>query len=164
MTLNEFLENYEGLIKVGAAQGSGYFYIGQADTLLDGMEVYDLKVRMYEKKRMDRSAHKLELMLSHPIEDLGDPALYKKALIEEEKQKRLVQRWSDSYNNHIYLGERQVMQTYPLHVYDEEYLAVIIDGDTFGAYWTADELKPGHEFKLASAHGGFMGSNYVAIT
>ena len=161
MTLIEFLEDCEDLIKVGATSGSGYFFCGQAKNLLEGMETYDRKLRAYEKKRMDRSAHKLELMTERPSNDWEDP---EKALIMIEKQKRLVRRWTDSYNSHIYLGDRQVMQTYPLHVYDEEYLAVIVDGDTFGAYWTSDEVKPGYEFKLASAHGGFMGSNYVTIT
>lgn len=154
MTLTEQLRDLDGIVKLGARNGSGFFFIGEASELRDNMAHYDELIDAYERNRIANVERLIELQQANfdRIQERGEDTAISGHYLDILKQRR--DRWVKYLETAVPLHEREVHDVYSPHVYDEDTTVLIVDGDAYGGYWTSDEVKPGHPFKLMAANIG----------
>lgn len=140
MTLSECIESLNTeMVKIGAANGSGFFFIGPVEALRgDGMQAYEDYIREYEFNRIQQTKDALKKARNRVSETQESEEARKKLIKAMENR---IKTWTEYYRTRRPLGDRKVLRSYFPTVYDEDMEIVIVEGDTFGKYWTFDEVK-----------------------
>jgi hypothetical protein len=152
MTLSEFVKTVDvDMIKLGAVNGSGFFFIGPVEELRgDGMQRYEYYIREYEFNRIGKTEETIQRIKKRKPED-EEHEKEKERLIK--KYEKRIKIWTEYYKNRKPFGDREVLTTYFPTAYDPDVKIVIIEGDTFGKYWTLDEVKNGKLMAIANNPG-----------
>lgn len=153
--MTEQLKDLDGIVKLGARNGSGFFFIGEASELRDNMAHYDELIYNYEHDRLTN----VELLIKMRDENFKQIVARGEAITPAAEHFSDVltlrrDRWATYLETAVPLHEREVHDVYSPHVYYEDTTVLIVDGDAYGGYWTSDEVKPGHPFKLMAANIG----------
>lgn len=141
MTLSELFDMYihDTPIKLGAEDGSGFFYCGTIRDLMNKLEDYnEILYNRYERICQMQNGY---------IPDGVTKEMWQNEL--ERRQRRL--EWlQDAHLHYIHLGDREVLRDYNATGYDEGAIIVIVEGYENGAYWTLDEVR----IPMSFARGG----------
>ena len=114
------------------------------------MQKYEDHMRQYELDRIEDSKKQLQKVKNRqPADEDGEKE--KQHLIDSIKAR--IKNWTDYYESRIPLGDRKVFKSYSPTVYDDGMKIVIVEGDTFGKYWTFDEVKHEHWMAIANNPG-----------
>lgn len=152
------IKNYDGQVKVGARDGSGYFYMGTGDDLRTHLDKYEEMLRRYEADRVTKARDRVEFMKSHQPDALsfvtkfedGTSDMFLQYLDEwlNEYRRRLARQRlaEEDYRQRKRLADRQVVKEYTATNFDEGAKILIIDGGAYGAYWTFDEVAEPMKF------------------
>ena len=149
MTLSELFDMYihDTPIKLGAEEGSGFFYCGTIRDLMNKLEDYNDILYNHEEHLINRCYERICQMQNGYIPDGVSKEMWQNEL--ERRQRRL--EWlQDAHLHYIHLGDREVIQDYNATGFDEGSIIVIIEGYENGAYWTLDEVR----IPMSFARGG----------
>lgn len=150
MKLHEFLETADK-VKIGADDGSSFFYIGDAATLLEHADRFSSQLWKYVNHRVKNAAENLRMHeKSNPTPldyakkyrdgDAQGYVLYVNQWLKEYRAKvRYLESKSDYVKHFVPLFDREVISTKQAEPFDSDYAIVIIEGDEVGALWTSDE-------------------------
>lgn len=171
MTLREFLKEKkdEGIefVKIGAKNGSGFFYAGYIQDFEDRLETFNTQFQNETKAGAERvKTHFIQYTSKFSAQSAlkkapGDDDLNKfaKSRIEEATKSireefdmwlsncaRISMEMSDAYklvNKPVPVMDRQVLDTFMASdiVEDEPTVVAIIYGWENGSFWTIDEAK-----------------------
>lgn len=152
MTLSEFVDTVETeMIKIGAENGSGFFFVGPVEALRgDGMQTYEDYIREYEYDRIIATKESLKKAQAR-VSESSESEEARKKLIKAMKAR--IKTWTEYYRTRRPLGDREVIRSYFPTAYDEEMMIAIVEGDTFGKYWTFDEVKSNTWISIANNPG-----------
>lgn len=174
MTLRQALRNLEpeSKIKVGAINGTAWFYIGTNDDLERGFADYDAALMRMWKKKLKNAKDSLKVLLTvtvtiesyvmSQIRRSGTPEFtiegYKAHIEECLRNVRYLhhqmQRCQDIINNPVPLSMRPVVDTYKATLKEEKgYTLIRIEGFEPGVFWTSGEADslPCMKFNLTDA-------------
>ena len=154
MTLEKYLDKKKtGKIRLGSNHGSGYFYCGTVEDLLNYRE--DYQDRVYERAKF----LKAKAIANFEVCSRNEPtplAFYRRNndgtgedyikfvnqwLNEMRRKAKSVERRAEYVKNYIPLFDRDVEKTYDATAYDDDTTCVIIEGRETGAYWTIEEAE-----------------------
>lgn len=150
MKLHEFLLTADK-VKIGADDGSSFFYIGDAATLLEHEEYFASQLWRYVKNRVRNAAESVRLHEKNnptPLDyakkyrdgDAQGFMLYVNQWLKDYRRKvRYLEASTDYVKQFVPLFDREVISTKKAEPFDSEFTIVIIAGDEVGALWTADE-------------------------
>lgn len=157
-------------VKIGAKDGSGYFYAGKPDVFLKHMNEYSDGCLNWADNRVQTSFHQIELimpsvgmtwdeyraecrktMLRANKKDFSDrlsAAQKRLTALSESLRRRLMDR-----SQFKRLDERSVVEKFDADpAVDEDCLVVIVDGCENGGYWMLSEAQDGEP--LSFGFGG----------
>ena len=161
--LKKVLSNTEHKnVKIGAENGSGFFYAGSIVNYLDNIERVDKACHLAAKQNVSRHKDRIDRMCRNcPTPE----AFARRCLARDEQEKMTSENYSqflDAYykklcsvseetqkaedilNNWKVLAQRKVVRCDD-SIADEDCLVVIIEGYELGRYWTLDEVPKGEE-------------------
>lgn len=163
MKLKKQLETLpdEALIKVGAKNGSGWFYVGTVEELKRYMDVYNDTVYNRWKYIVKNATERLERAVDNTPTwamyirgtaktmgiDTADFSFesylkscrrYESKLMKMRTLKQKYERIRDSY---IHLEKREVVSCEKSDPVVDATFNIIIDGSETGVVWTSDEIK-----------------------
>lgn len=128
-------------IKVGARDGTGFFYCGDVKTIRENIEEYSRVCHVTARKMKERSYRRL--MTSCKIGAAGnfqDSHLWLKRM---KRDAVAAYKYDDQYTNFKDLAKRAVLDIFEANeVADEDKPTVIlVTGYEYGTYWTLAEAK-----------------------
>lgn len=167
MSLKTFLKlrDRDTRIKVGAQNGSGFFYMGTVGDFLDNSEKYEQADISYYDNRVKRADDNLQAMLNVDTSFSGfAKKQYRKwenagvrpnfstdayNLFLRGHAEQLVKKFQSYINERKYRGERTPLMNRKVTdffaadkvVEPEDVLVLKIDGRESGQYWTFDEAE-----------------------
>ena len=170
MTLYELLATLDGekKIKVGAVNGSSYFYVGTAGDLYTNFTDYadrvrketDRKITVAERayrqfKRRDPGSlanyFHMKEKSGHPVDTVGDDFVYfLQAVARSGKiRKDAVKEAHENKKKYIPLRKRTVIRSFEASpIVDEGVLCIHIEGKEKGQFWVCSE---GHGLGFVNA-------------
>lgn len=161
----EGIENKKTKIKVGAKNGSGFFYVGTVGDFLDQSEKYEWADITYFDNRVKRANDNLEMMLNA---DTSYSGYAKKQYRKWENTGMRPNFTVDSYDVFLRGHAKQVLKKFQTYISEKQYRAdrtplmsrmvtdnfdadrvvepagvmvIQIDGRESGQYWTFDEAE-----------------------
>lgn len=161
MNLFKYLQTLEPdkRIKVGAADGTSYFYIGTPADMIEKMEQYALQLNINSAETVQRAALSYKRAASAKIL----PCDYFMENMEDEKMQfsleqyikflnahiRLMNRKKNRYHRkkqlreqYVALPDRKIVDSFDCDpTADENIFAILVEGDETGKYWGAFEAE-----------------------
>ena len=157
MKLSELLKTLppDKHIKIGAKDGSNYFYVGNPADMLATFKKKNKCYQQYDKMIFDAAEHlvskiEAEIKLLYSGIARQESEMVRQTIIE-----RIInadRRYSDALekrNMIVPLAEREIFRTFEAdEIVDEGTTAIIVDGTEFGRFWTYDEGNLGFGKKI----------------
>ena len=152
MTFGQFVKKNTGDIKVGAKNGTNFFYIGTCEDFLDRIEGYEEKILDYNNARLrGAKARFYTTSQNFPTPETyikrnpkAKSTDYLKALDQwfndYRRRKQIYEEWAEWMRTYTALQNRKVFDSYAATGYDEGYTIVLVEGQERGSYWTANEV------------------------
>lgn len=152
MRLKELLETLEPdeHIKIGAKDGSNYFYVGNPADMLSTFKKRNKCYQQYDKIIYDAANNlvtKLELKIKLLYSGIArqDSEMVRKNIVDriihtDKRYSEVVEKRDKT----VPLADREVISMFEAdEVVDEGTTAIIVDGTEFGRFWTYDEARHG---------------------
>lgn len=159
-TLPEMIKDIPGerTVKIGAKDGSGFFFVGSNKYLVENLE--DISARVWnETVRMKNQAEKefqtyrtgnaasikiyinQELRKDEPNFTTEGYMRFLAAFFHTMQVKRgtMVRRVND-WRNYIHLEAREIVDMFEADPVVDDAVIIIVTGTELGAYWTSDEV------------------------
>ena len=170
MKLSEFIKTLpkKRKIKIGAAGGTSWFYVGTASDFDKNMSVYSVMAEMYSADSIQRGEIAYRTAANAKVSPLDYCMRYmhdrKKEFSFEDYQRfleshfQLMNRRKERYNlirerrrEYVQLQDREVRESFEADpAIEEDVLSILIEGYEFGKYWTFSEAESVPSMKLAS--------------
>lgn len=162
MKLREFLETLETdqMIKIGAKDGTGFFYIGNPWDMLSTFKPENKRYCEYNKiiyAANDNLINKLKSEISamysglaEEYKDAGNVENILRAVFRSGKAKDILRnenRWDKAVTQQTMtkpLEEREVLESFMSDpIADEDVYAIIVEGYEYGRFWVKEEAPTG---------------------
>lgn len=175
MTFEEALEKYKPntKIKIGADDGTGFFYVGTVGDIVDGMSKFEKIDHAYYKNRLKSARQEFASEVNRDVsimayaknvfnrvnanKSIGNP------FSEEDYQRFVAHHFKllnakyktkleeeEANNNYIPLSRRTVSGTFKAaKPVDDNVTVIMVSGYEKGAYWTYDEAESAPSMKFA---------------
>lgn len=158
MTLNEYLKGKQGEVQIGS--GSGFWYFGDMQNARKGVkEISDKQYESYKRNMKIRernvamrrrlvteSKEKVETLSGQELKD--EKSLLVTRELKLKSAEKGLQRIKELIGNWTPLGEREVLDTYPLML-RENVLAIIVEGQEVSWWWDISEYEQARKKKGA---------------
>ena len=143
MDLKQALENMSPnqKVKIGAKQGTGWFYCGTAKRFLDNVTEYDAEIRNKWTAIVAKAWHNLERAMEQRrgLVAIDDIRRWAKNIVQKCDRIDTVTRTAKSYTP---IDEREVLSIREADkTIDEDTVNIMIAGHEYGAFWCFDEAK-----------------------
>lgn len=152
MRLKELLQTLppDKHIKIGAKDGSNYFYVGNPADMLATFKKRNKCYQQYDKIIYD-AANNLVTKIETEIKSLySGVARQESEMVRQTIIERIIhadKRYSEALEKRdkiVPLAEREVFCVFEAdEIVDEGTTAIIVDGTEFGRFWTYDEARRG---------------------
>lgn len=142
MRFGEFVETLppDKMIKLGAIDGSGFFYCGSAGDILANMESYNEMLLRRMKKIMRKCENRIS-QLENILAIIEDPKIREYNEHELIRRKNRLKDLNNLLETFTDLSEREIIEHYPSIEFDGEAVIIIVKGCEYGSYWSLDEVK-----------------------
>ena len=162
MKLIELLQSLEPdrLIKIGAQDGTGFFYVGNPADMLATFDSenkrigeYDMLIYASNENAIAKLKEQISVMyanLAEQFKDAGDIPAIIRAVFRSGKAKDII-RNENRYEKAVTqqkmtksLMDREVMDSFEADpIADENVYAIIVEGYEFGKFWCKEEAPAG---------------------
>ncbi|MDO4527972.1 MAG: hypothetical protein Q4C03_04235 [bacterium] len=150
-TVMEVLPKIDRDIKIGTADGAGFFYCGKPLDE-DGIRKMDCVLQMKARKSIEYSLDKFRTVIntlqsvdlySNNRDVIKNLEFIKKTFSFIGSRQKTVLNAVKKYEEQIPFGSRKIVNVYPSCEGDD--LIIIIEGGELGGYWTRREYEEGIE-------------------
>jgi hypothetical protein len=160
-TLTKTLEGMSGKIKIGAEDGSSYFYVGTAEDFRENMDKYEKMDMDYYDNKVNRTKERFEELLNTDTSFSGYAKKQYKAFVLAGSQPNFTMSGYTAYltqhakktsacfsalkeerkrrADRVPLPIREVVEVFEADKVVDDCMVIKISGDEIGTFWTTDE-------------------------